>query len=436
MIAMKALRSGFVGLSLGLLTLSLCSACHRQTSAASEGQLVTDKAEPKSASFPTNDAIAYAVRFASALPADEEGIQTQSKVLEEVAQACLHRNEFERAVAIAEKIKGWQRGTAFADCARRYALAGRTNDSRRLILRAEGWRALVREQTQDTNMGWTAGRIRDQIASARAALGETEESTERLGKPMLDVNPRVVSEWIAADPHGTNADFLQMLASTFTNKDYAVQQGLGLGVMAWADRQQALSTPDADEIIAVVKATLTTQPAPHQLPVRAELVRFLRRHGRADEADRILRELETAARAMPTKYYLSAGLADAAMLWQPTDTNRAASLIQDAEGEAQHNPDSARCAALSHVAERATDLGDTNLAQRIYLHALGAAIVSPAAVVRLKMLAGTCASMGGAGVPLTPEMRARLNELTAKEEDAARAAPHMPDWARGVPEKK
>ena len=418
---------------LGVLLLLSGSACNCPTVKPNDRQ--TPHAEPKVAAFPTNDAIAYAVRFAAVLPDDEDGVQTQSKILEEVAQACLQRKERERAEAVAEKIKRWQRGTAFADLARAYALAGKTNEANRLLLRAEGWRALTREQTRESSMGWTAGRIRDHIAAARAALGEMAESSERLGKPMLDVNPRVVSQWIAGDTHRTNADFLQTLSVVFTNTDSAVQQGLELGVMAWADKQEALSPQAAEEIIAVVKASLKLQPETDQLPVQAELVRFLRRHGRSDAAEAMIRELETTVRAMKTKYYLSAGLADAALLCWQTDTNRAFQLVREAEAEAHQNQDSSRSAALSHVAECAVKLGDTNLAQRVYRDALDAAIVPPGATLRLKMLVETCASLGGAGVPLTPELQGRLNELAAKEEEAAKATPKLPDWARGVPEK-
>jgi len=149
----------------------------------------------------------------------------------------------------------------------------------------------------------------------------------------------------------------------------------------------------------------------------------------------MIRELETNARSMKTKYYLSTGLADAAVLCLQTDTNRAANLLAEAETEARLSPDSARYAALSHVAERVADMGDTNRAQRVYRDALDAATVAPNAAVRLKMLAEACASLGGAGVPLTTEMQNRLLELAAKEEEIKRTTPRLPDWTRSVPEK-
>lgn len=410
---MKSLN-GFVRLSLGALMFSLLPACQRQA-----GQ---DTAVPRAAPFPTDDAIAYGMRFAAVMPRDEDGIQTQSKVLETVAQGCLRCGAPERATAVAERIKGWQRGSTFADIARQDAVNGRTNEARQLILRAEAWRALIRERTRDTNMGWTAGRIRDHIAAARSALGETDESAERLQKPMLDVNARVVSQWIAADPHGTNADFLQVLSATFTNRDSAVQEGLGFGVLAWADRQKALTTQAVDEVVAVVQTSLARQPVPYRLPVQVELVRFLQRHDRTDEAERMIRELETRVRAIGSGYYLSTGLADTAALVQPVDTSRATLLLREAEATARRCVDATRAAALSHVAERACDMGQTGTAQRVYLDALVAATAPPGVTLRLQMLVETCASMGGAGMPLTSEIRNRLDELAAHEE-AAVAAP-------------
>ena len=416
---MKSL-SELVSLSLGIVLLSLLSACSRQAETKSNQQTAKPRIASPTAVFPKDDAIAYAVRFADAMPRDEDGIQTQSKILEEVVQACLRRNESTRAAAIAGKIKGWQRGTAFADIARHEALAGHTNEAARLILLAEGWRAFMREQTQDTNMGWTTGRIRDHLASARAALGETEESTALLQKPMFDVNARVVSQWIAGVSHQTNAAFMQTLSVVLTNKDYAVQQGLGLGMMAWADRQKTLTPEAAKEIIAVVRATLPMQPVQYQLPVQAELVRFLQRLGRADETEEMSREFEMNARSMSNGYYLSTGLADAAVLLQQTNTNRAANLIQEAESIARQCTDASKSAALSYVAERAADMRQIEMAQRVYLDALAAATVPPSAVPRLQRLVETCASMGGAGVPLTPEIKNKLNELAAREEGAKR----------------
>ena len=414
---MKSL-SELVSLSLGIVLLSLVSACSRQTETAGNQQASKTRSAPPTAIFPQDDAIAYAVRFAAAMPGDEDGIQTQSKVLEKVAHACLRRNEPDRATAIAEKIKGWQRGTAYADIARHEALAGRTREAGRLILLAEGWRALIREQTSETSMGWTTGRIRDHIAAARAALGETDESAELLQKPMFDVNARVVSQWISSDNHQTNAAFLRTLSAVLTNKDSAVQQGLSLGVMAWADRQETLTPETAKEIIAVVRSSLMTQPVPYQLPVQAELVRFLQRRGRADEAEEMIRELETNARSTPNRYYLSSGLADTAVLLQQTNTNRASNLIQEAESIARQCADASKSPALSYVAERAADMRQIEMAQRVFLDALAAATVPPSAVPRLQRLVETCASLGGAGVPLTPEVKTRLKELAAREEGA------------------
>ena len=363
--------NGWTGPILGVLVVAaLLTGCHRPAQTAQDGQ---GRDERKAASFPTDDAIAYGVRVAAALPPDEDGLQTQSKVLEDVALACLKRGERDRAFAVAQTIKGWQRGTACADVAAAWARVGLTNDARRALLVAEAWRALVREQTRETNMGWTAGRIRDHIAAARAALGETTESAECLQKPMLDVNARVVGGWIAGDTNRAGAEMLQTLSRAFTNKDSAVQEGIGLGVMGWADKQGTLPSAAADEIVAVVRTSLQMQPASHQLPVRTELVRFLRRQGRTNEAENAIRELETGARSIPNRYYLSTGLADAAVLWQGTDTNRAANLVEEAETVARQCPDATRSVALSHLGECLAEMGHIPAAQQAYFDGLAAA---------------------------------------------------------------
>ena len=431
----------FIGLSLGVVMLLLISACNRQSQAprdrpaAKKTPEAVFREEPKAASFPTNDAIAYGMRFAATMPGDVDAVLTQSKMLEQVAQACLQHGDLERAFAVAKTIKGWQRGSACADVARSYALTGRTNDARRALLEAEAWCALFREQTRESSMGWVCSRIRQHIVIARTILGETN-AYAIVQQPIDNVSPTVLNRLVASDTNRESSAFMQTLSVLMTNKDLEVQQGLGLGVLAWAAKQPALSTQALDEVVAVVKVSLKSQPELLQIPVQQNLVHLLHANGRTDDATRMTRELETFVRGMPAGYPRGISLADVATVWSAIDTNRTALLLDEACQQIDNSPGSSQPYGYAHIAERLCDMGQTNRAQEIYRKAFDASVLMQQPTPRLQRLIGVCASIGGAGVPLTPELRDRLNELAAKEEEAAITAPKVPVWASGDPEKK
>lgn len=428
-----------IGLEMGALLVSLVMACNGQPQPSTDRQ-APGKPENEArvtgpgTSFPTNDAIAYSLRFAAAMPGDEDAALTQCKTLEEVAQACLDRDA-DRAFAVAKTIRGWQRGTVCADVARAYALAGRTNDARRVLVEAEAWCGLYREKFQENPMRWVTGRIRQHIVIARTALGETN-AYEMVQQPLDNPSSTVVNHLVAGDTNRDSAAFMQMLSVLMTNKSVEVQQGLGLGILAWATRPPALSTQALDEVVAAVRSSLRSQPALLQIPVQQNLARLLLAHGRTGEVERTTRDLEAFVRSLPAGYARGSSLADAAAAWLPVDANRAALLFEEARAEIAKSPAASRAYGYTHLAEYMYGLGQTDQAQQIYRKAVEASVLMQHPTLRLQQLVEVCASMGGAGVSLTPEMRKQLDALAAKEEAAAKAAPKLPDWASGLPENR
>ena len=410
---------------LSIVLLALVSACSRT------GPAPTPKAESKVSvpAYPTNDAIAFGLRFAAALPEDTDSVLTQSKVLEEVVQACL-KHDSDRAFVVARNIKGWQRGSASADVAREYALAGRTNDARHALQEAEAWCALYREKTKESAMSWVCGRIRQHIIVARTVLGETN-AYATVQQPIENPNATIVNRLISSETNLDTSTFMQTLSVLMTNRDMEVQQGLGLGVLAWANRQPALPPAAVDEVVAVVKISMGSQPALFQIPVRLDLVHLLKTHGRQDEAEKYTRELETFARGMPVGFPRGSSLADVATVWSQIDTNHMALLFDEARQQITQSPGSAQPLGYSHIADCMYLVGRISQAQQVYEKAFDSCTQMKMATARLQRLVETCASMGGTGVPLTMYLRNRLNELAGKEEAAAKTAPKLPDWAKG-----
>lgn len=413
-------RRTFFGIGLGCLLLAAFPSCSRESSAPGDKATARNGADPngpaasKAVSFPTNDAIAYGLRFAAAMSGDEDAVLTQSKAIETVVQACL-KTDVDRAFVVAKTIKGWQRGSACADVARSFALAGHSNDSRCALLEAEAWCALYREKTRETSMGWQVGRIRQHIIIARTALGETN-AYDMVQQPMDNASPAVVNRLVASDTNRDSSVFLQTLSVILTNKDAEVQQGLSLGILAWAAKQPVLSPQALDEVVAVVKSSLQSQPEQHQFAVQQNLVRLLLANGRRDEAEKLTRELELLVRGMPAGYQRSASLSEMATVWSQIDTNRTALLFDETRQEIARCPASAQSYGYAHLGECLYEMGQTNRAQSVYRDAVEACILMKQGTPRIQRLVETCASMAGAGLPLTPELRNRLEALLAREE--------------------
>ena len=106
-----------------------------------------------------------AFRFASAIDADPKD---QAKAQELVVRDLVELGRIEEAIRRAGEIRGWRQGACFADLARELAAAGRPEEARELIARAEQVRRGVE--------GWQNPRIASHVAGALAALGDLESS--------------------------------------------------------------------------------------------------------------------------------------------------------------------------------------------------------------------------------------------------------------------
>ena len=401
-----------------LILLALCVACGREARPAATppaGKSGPAQASAVSAAPREPDAVEYAIRFAADFDVDEDAVLTQSKVLEKVAQAALRRQETDRAFGIARKIRGWERGTACADVARAYALAGRSNDAHRALLEAEAWCALIRERTRESSMGWETGRIRQHIVAARGELGETN-TLEYVQRPFDNASATAISSLLAGGTNQSSAAFLQQLSAIMTNKDFEVQQGLSLGILQWAGHYSDLSTQAVEEVAAVVKTSLRFQPESMQVIVQQELIRFLAAHGQSAAVEAEIREMEQLARSLPAGHSRGTALADVAATLRLLDPKRAALLLSEAREEIGRAAASSQAYGYAHVAGRCLMSGETNTASQLFLQALDAATQMQSNTPRLQRLVEVCAMLAESRLPLAPTLRRQLDELVRREE--------------------
>ena len=114
---------------------------------------------------PKPDALEWAFKFASAIVSDPKDM---GKAQESVVWDLITSAQWERAQAAAGKVEGWRRGTAYADLATALAKAGRKDQARAAIAKAETVRTTIE--------GWQNPRIAAHVANAWAALGEIDKA--------------------------------------------------------------------------------------------------------------------------------------------------------------------------------------------------------------------------------------------------------------------
>lgn len=116
-------------------------------------------------SGPGLPAFEQAFRFASAIKTDPKDMaMAQEAVVLEIA----HYVSIDEAIRRADQVEGWRRGVVYAELAKELALAGRTEEAKAFVDKAER----VRRGESD----WPNPRIASHIARALAVIGEQGEA--------------------------------------------------------------------------------------------------------------------------------------------------------------------------------------------------------------------------------------------------------------------
>jgi tetratricopeptide (TPR) repeat protein len=116
-------------------------------------------------------ALDQAFRFASAITADPKDM---AKAQQSVVEAWLQIDELDHAARAAAEVDGWRKGVCQAKVAQAMAAAGRAEEARALLGKAQSTRRLAQ--------GWRRTRIAAHVAEARAALGATDQAAALAGQ--------------------------------------------------------------------------------------------------------------------------------------------------------------------------------------------------------------------------------------------------------------
>jgi hypothetical protein len=361
------------------------------------------------------EALDLAFRFASAIVSDDKD---RARAQEEVVRGYAARGAFAEALAAASRIEGWRQGTAFADLAAALAGAGREEEARELVARAEQLRAAT--------SGWQGVRIGAHVAAALGTLGEAERAASiAAGLVAHDRQYAGRAAAIAAGALARNGDpgaALQRLAPLDGDPDFEVawwRTGGYLEVARHAgkdaaarDRALESARRSADGIAGWKSAEALVRVAEEN--VRAGGTPAARPDStRMGEARDALRRAEAIARSLPATMPVRARLlADVARGWMRTGvTRQARRLVREAEASVAETLRIDRPGLYATVAAAAAAAGDREAADRLFGRALEEAEGLRNARPRALAAVEICTVLGREGRMLDGTTRGRLERI-------------------------
>lgn len=280
------------------------------------------------------DALEYALGFAGCISDGEEFAAEKSKALTVAAQAAIRRGELARAAAIGGGIPTWQRGQVYAEVARANALAGKPDEARRLIARAEVWAGYIKAKNEDGTLGWQAERIGLYVASVKAALGDSGATALALAANEEGMDPEVLTAIVEAATHpvGTGA-IAAAVGGAVSNRSFVVQQGILKGLLGWAEKRPALASNELDTVVAYLDQGLDAQPFTVRIALQYRTAALLRNHGRAAEAQGRVESVERSIRGLSSGLPRALALGEAASYLLETDASQGLAKLDQAATE-------------------------------------------------------------------------------------------------------
>lgn len=353
-------------------------------------------------------ALDYAFRFASAITPDpKDRAKAQQLAIDAFAAA----GAWDEALKRADAVEGWRRGVVYADLAEGLARAGRRDEAKRLVGKAEAVRAGVD--------GWQNPRVASRIAAALAAIGETGQARAMAAK-VASEDPQQYGGATAATEAAHLAASGDVDAALRQLRDLAGSNDLEV---AWARASAALAigrrpeAPAKSRAKALEEAKRSAAPLPLELRLQtlfgvASAYDDLDRRG---DARASLQEAAGLVEALPAgdaarvPFLIDLGAAWAAA--GAPDRGRAAlagaeplvakSLVIDQPG------------LLARLASGWRKLPDAAAAKRLDTRALDAAAAMTISRPRALSVAAICRQWGADGVTLDAPTRARLDALLA-----------------------
>lgn len=376
------------------------------------GALAISLAGGSTSSTASRDAFEYAFRFASAIVSDPKDM---GKAQEAVVWDLTASGSWKDAEATAAKVEGWRRGTAYADLATALAKAGRVDDAKRVIAKAEAFRPTVE--------GWPNLRIASHLASAYAALGEkdkaktlavavaTEDLQQYGGKSTATVASGMAAR---GEFDGASAELDRLKEGK--DLDDAWWRTAGYVDMA---REKSLTREQRVKAINEARQAAEGIPGWRKAEALESIADEFRKLGMPKEAKEAVTSAQAILAALPDTMPIKAPLLSncARSFAELGDKATARKLLTQVEALAPRVQPIERPVVYANAASSFAAMKETADARRLYALALQDAATLENARPRALAVVEICRSIGKSGVGLDEPTRARLDDLYAGLKD-------------------
>ena len=378
------------------------------TSGASADLVQPTTAAPatKSVAGPALDALDYAFRFASAIKSDaRDRAKAQELALGEYAAA----GAYDEAARRAPEIDGWRRGMVYAGLATQLAKAGRADEARDYVRKAEA----VRAETT----GWENPRISAQVAEALALLGDKENAARitadiAAADPIQYAGRAAAVEAVATAAHGDFTAAMDRLRALEQNDDLDTAWARTSGYLALARRTDA-SRAARLQALDAARASAERLPFERRLDGLLQIAPEYKELGREGDAKKSVAAaatvLEKAARAEAIPGLIAVG-----QTWgEIGETKKGGKALKEAEGLIPQALSIDQPGLLARIASGYRLLPDPESAHRLDVAAVDNAAGMLLSRPRALALSAICRQMGKEGVVPDEALRARLDGLLA-----------------------
>ena len=350
----------------------------------------------------------YAFRFASAISSDP---RDKAKAQELAIGEYMTAGAFDEAAARADQVEGWRRGVVYADLAGALARAGRKDEARAFVRRAESVRVEVE--------GWQNPRISAHIAEALAVLGDREQAetiTARLAEndPVQYTGRAAATESVALAAAGDFDAAMKRLDELDGNDDFDTASWRTNGYLALARREDAPRKGRLAALDAALKSSAIL-PLPRVVETALEVSGLYagldrRRDGRA-AVQAALTAIEKAdvQTSEEIPYLIEIGRAWAAV----GEPEKAKSALARAETLVAEALSIDQPGLLARIASGYRRVPDEATARRLDARSLDLAGAMPLARPRALAVAAICRQLGHDRVPLDRALQTRLDGLLA-----------------------
>lgn len=371
---------------------------------------ITGTARATAATVPSGrslEALDYAFRFGSAIASDpKDRAAAQELALAEYTAA----GAYDEVLKRADQIDGWRRGVVLANLAAAQGRAGRVEDARASIAKAQAVRAAT--------TGWQGPRVSAHIAAALAVLGETESAGKiatdlATEDPMQYAGQSTATDAVAQAARGDFASAMARLKTLEPNDDLDVAWARTRGYVDLAGIEKA---PRASRLEAVDAALASAKRLPLERRLDALLLVSSANVtlGRKSVARSAIAEAEkdiAAGAAQSEKIPALIAVGDAwARAGEPA---RAKQALKQAEALVPEALSIDQPGLWARVASAYRQIpGDTRqgvLDKRAFDEAAAMRLARPRAL----SLAAICRQMGKDGVAPDAALRTRLDALLA-----------------------